>query len=87
MRGKIVVFDLKFELPTAALLLDTQYLYDPQDTLLTSPETLKQANPYITSYLSCCVPHRMAAPRDSWACSPTTSIRTNTSTSSTGVSR
>ncbi len=52
VRGKIVVFDLKFELPTAALLLDTQYLYDPQDTLLTSPETLKQANPYITSYLS-----------------------------------
>lgn len=52
VRGKIVLFDLKFTLPTAALLLDTQYLYDPNDTLLTSPATLKQANPYITTYLS-----------------------------------
>ncbi len=52
VRGKIVVFDLRFTLPLAALILDTEYMYDPRGTLLKSPRTLAQANPYITSYES-----------------------------------
>lgn len=52
VRGKIVVFDLRFTLPLAALILDTEYLYDPRGTLLKSPQTLAQANPYITTYES-----------------------------------
>lgn len=49
VRGKIVVFNLQFELPLAAMLPVMEYLYDPQLTLLNF-KTLLTANPYMTNY-------------------------------------
>lgn len=50
VNGKIVVFDLRFLAPLVALLPVTEYLYDPNLSLLKSPDTLLTANPYITSF-------------------------------------
>lgn len=50
VRGKIVLFDLKFLLPVAGLLPFTEFLWDPEQTLLTDPKTLLLANPYITTF-------------------------------------
>ncbi len=49
VRGKIVVFDLSFQLPLAGLLPLTEYLYDPGLSLLDA-KTLFQANPYLSNY-------------------------------------
>jgi hypothetical protein len=49
VRGKIVMFDLKFQLPLAAMLPVTEFFWDPQLTLLNT-KTLFNANPYITNY-------------------------------------
>lgn len=50
VKGKIVVFDLKFLLPIAGLLPDTEFLWDPEQTMALSPPTLLTANPFITTY-------------------------------------
>jgi hypothetical protein len=52
LKGKIVVFNLRFEAPVLALGLVSEFLYDPQLTLFKAPKQLAQANPYITNYLS-----------------------------------
>lgn len=51
VRGKIVMFDLSFQLPLAALLPVTEFFWDPQLTMLNS-QTLFTANPYLTNYES-----------------------------------
>ncbi|GEE00975.1 hypothetical protein nbrc107696_14210 [Gordonia spumicola] len=48
VRGKIVMFDLAFLLPTAGLLPLTEYINDPDGTLL-DPDVMLTANPYLTS--------------------------------------
>lgn len=50
VKGKIVLFNLRFYTPLLALGLGAEFLYDPRLTLLRDPVALKQANPYITSY-------------------------------------
>lgn len=50
LRGRIVLFDLDFQLPLAGLLPFTEFLWDPANTLIASPKTLTQANPYITNF-------------------------------------
>lgn len=52
LRGKIVLFDLDFQLPLAGLLPFTEFMWDPENTLISSPKTLTQANPYITNFSS-----------------------------------
>ncbi|MBT0566231.1 M28 family peptidase [Williamsia sp. CHRR-6] len=48
VRGKIVLFDLNFTLPTAALLALAEYIHDPDNTRF-DPEVMLAANPYVTS--------------------------------------
>ena len=48
VKGKIVLFDLKFQLPLAALALVTEFLWDPALQIIDIP-TLFTANPYETS--------------------------------------
>ena len=48
VRGKIVLFDLDFLLPTAGLLPLAEYIHDPDNTRF-DPDTLTAANPYVTS--------------------------------------
>lgn len=50
IRGKIALFNLRFQVPLAGLAAAADYLYDPRLTLLRDPVALKQANPYITNY-------------------------------------
>lgn len=50
VKGKIVMFDLKFLLPVAGLLPVTEFLWDPEQTMALSPPTLLTANPYITTF-------------------------------------
>lgn len=50
VRGKIVLFNLRFYTPLYALGFASEFLYDPRLTLLRDGSALKQANPYITSY-------------------------------------
>ncbi len=50
VKGKIALFDLKFLLPVAGLLPFTEFLWDPLQTMLLSPQTMLTANPYITTY-------------------------------------
>lgn len=50
VRGKIVLFNLRFSVPLAAMALPADFLYDPRLTLLRDPKALAQANPYITNY-------------------------------------
>lgn len=51
VRGKIVLFNLQFQLPLAAMLPVMEYLYDPGLTML-NYNTLLTANPYMTNYRS-----------------------------------
>ncbi|KQY59875.1 hypothetical protein ASD11_10175 [Aeromicrobium sp. Root495] len=48
VRGKWVLFDLKFELPLAALIPFTTFLWDPYFRILNT-EALFAANPYLTN--------------------------------------
>lgn len=48
VEGKIVLFDLKFILPTAGLVPLMEFLWDPQLTIL--EPSLVIANPYLTTY-------------------------------------
>ncbi|RUP39522.1 MAG: M28 family peptidase [Gordonia sp. (in: high G+C Gram-positive bacteria)] len=48
VRGKIVLFDLAFYLPTAGLLPLAEYIHDPDDTRF-NPGVMLTANPYLTS--------------------------------------
>lgn len=48
VRGKIVVFDLKFILPSAGLAPLTEFLWDPELTIV--EPSLLIANPYLTTY-------------------------------------
>lgn len=48
VRGKIVLFDLKFQLPLAALVPFIEFIHDPEREIL-DVETLFSANPYVTS--------------------------------------
>ncbi|MFT3716440.1 MAG: M28 family peptidase [Gordonia sp. (in: high G+C Gram-positive bacteria)] len=48
VKGKIVLFDLAFYLPTAGLLPLTEYINDPTGELV-DPEMMLTANPYLTS--------------------------------------
>ena len=50
VQGKIVMFDLKFLLPVAGLVPVMEFLWDPLQTMLTSPATMLTANPYITTF-------------------------------------
>lgn len=50
VRGKIVMFDLKFQLPLAGLLPVTEFIWDP--TLSLFNKNLFTANPYVTNYES-----------------------------------
>ena len=52
LRGKIVVFNLRFLLPQLGLGAVAEHLYDPGLSLLGDPRSLLQGNPYITNYLS-----------------------------------
>ncbi|MFT4048456.1 MAG: M28 family peptidase [Solirubrobacterales bacterium] len=49
VKGKIVLFNLRFQLPLAGLLPVMEYLYDPGLTML-NWKTLFTANPYMTNY-------------------------------------
>ncbi len=49
VRGKIVLFNLRFQLPLAGMLPVMEYLYDPQLTIF-NWKTLFTANPYMTNY-------------------------------------
>ncbi|MEH3034381.1 MAG: M28 family peptidase [Aeromicrobium erythreum] len=51
VKGKIVLFDLKFEMPLAVIGLLMEFLWDPNLQVL-DPETLFTANPYQTSLKS-----------------------------------
>jgi hypothetical protein len=51
LRGKIVLFNLRFEAPMIGLGAVSEWLYDPKTTLFKDPATLGQANPYITNYV------------------------------------
>ncbi|MGC4933142.1 M28 family peptidase [Gordonia sp. DT30] len=48
VRGKIVLFDLDFLLPTAGMLPLAEYINDPGNSRF-DPETMLAANPYLTS--------------------------------------
>ncbi|HEY0973237.1 MAG TPA: M28 family peptidase [Solimonas sp.] len=48
VKGKIVLFDLKFLLPTAGFLPLTEFLWDPGVTVV--DDTLLVGNPFITTY-------------------------------------
>lgn len=48
VRGKIVLFDLAFHLPTAGLLPLAEAIHDP-DGMAVDPEVMLSANPYLTS--------------------------------------
>ncbi|WP_336820142.1 M28 family peptidase [Gordonia sp. MMO-8] len=48
VRGKIVMFDLAFMLPTAGLLPLAEYINDPDGTTF-DPDVMLSANPYLTS--------------------------------------
>lgn len=48
VRGKIVLFDLSFYLPTAGLLPLAEYIHDPDNSRF-DPQTMLTANPYLTS--------------------------------------
>ena len=48
VRGKWVLFDLKFELPLAGMLPFTTFIWDPYLRLL-NPSALLSANPYLTN--------------------------------------
>lgn len=48
VKGKIVLFDLKFLLPTAGFLPLTEFLWDPGLTVVDN--TIAVGNPFITSY-------------------------------------
>lgn len=52
LRGKIVLFDLRFQLPLLGLGAVSEFLYDPGLSLLSQPSLIAQANPYITNYTS-----------------------------------
>ncbi len=52
LRGKIVVFNLRFVVPQLALGAVSEHLYDPGLSLLKEPSALAQGNPYITNYTS-----------------------------------
>ncbi len=52
LRGKIVVFNLRFLAPNMAMALGSEFLYDPNLSLLQNPRALAQANPYISNYVS-----------------------------------
>lgn len=52
LRGKIVLFDLRFQLPLIGMGVATEFLHDPGLSLLTQPSLLAQGNPYITNYTS-----------------------------------
>lgn len=49
VRGKVVMFDLNFQLPLAAMLPVTEFIWDPQLSIFNT-NTLFNANPYITNY-------------------------------------
>lgn len=48
VRGAVVLFDLTFDLPTAAMLVLTEWVHDPRRLLLRR-DALAARNPYITS--------------------------------------
>ena len=50
VKGKIVVFDLKFLLPQAVIATDSEFMWDPEQTLATDPLNLIVANPYQSSF-------------------------------------
>ncbi|WP_320671169.1 M28 family peptidase [Patulibacter defluvii] len=52
VRGKIVLFNLRFQVPNLLLALVMEHLFDPQLSLFTEPETVLQANPYLTNYVT-----------------------------------
>lgn len=52
VRGKIVVFNLRFQVPGLLLGLVMEHLFDPQLSLVTEAESMLQANPYITNYVA-----------------------------------
>lgn len=49
VRGKIVMFNLKFQLPLAGMLPISEFIYDPTLSLF-NWKTLFTANPYMTNY-------------------------------------
>lgn len=52
VEGKIVVWNHRFLVPVAGLLLEADFLWDPMLTILDPPGMLLQANPYITNMTS-----------------------------------
>jgi hypothetical protein len=48
VEGKIVLFDLKFLLPTAGLLALSEFIWDPELTI--AEPSLLTANPFVTTY-------------------------------------
>ncbi len=52
LRGKIVVFNLRFLVPMLGMGAVSEHLYDPGLSLLKDPRGLLQGNPYITNYTS-----------------------------------
>ncbi|MBJ7473077.1 MAG: M28 family peptidase [Solirubrobacteraceae bacterium] len=52
LRGKIVMFNLRFQIPMLAMGAVSEHLYDPGLSLLNDPRGLLQGNPYITNYTS-----------------------------------
>lgn len=52
VRGKIVMFNLRFLAPLIGMAAVTEHLYDPGLSLLKEPRALVQGNPYITNYVS-----------------------------------
>lgn len=48
VRGRTVVFDLRFTLPRDALLAGGEFFHDPHDTV--DPADLKTANPYMSNF-------------------------------------
>lgn len=50
VKGKIVLFDLKFLLPTAGLVPFIEFLWDPTLSVLDKDLSLLVPNPYITTY-------------------------------------
>lgn len=52
LEGKLVLFDLTFDLPNLALLAFGEFLWDPDITIVSPPDTLFAANPFITNIIS-----------------------------------
>lgn len=50
VKGKVILFDLKFLLPTAGLLPLMEFLWDPTLSLLDKELSVLAPNPYITTY-------------------------------------